>query len=1501
MQYFIFWERNLLDVQLLLTVTLILWDVALTINASRADLTLTVLSANVFQIFKQDTPWTVCLTCGRLGVTVGCIQVLLLLIQYVAHCLDHFFVTLSSADRTHVPSSMQVHTTVMIAFCNSLTCVSQFSIVIQSHFVLSIVWFAKVLSLTVQKVYMVCQTIHCSMLDLFRTLQVSLTDALLSDVTAIPICLQLYNFIICKALLAVNLHNNWHIHLVGLLQVYTLFVLMHHTFHWGNATCVNLLLTVMFAYMVWLTIHWRDANGWLSPTFFDSWKMTSPTTVWTLHCALLHRKQLSHWLHCTTMPFDFDMFTYLEIDTIHPALHLHLQFAFGTVYTVLQHIGNQLMTCIDVLYETDLHSDMEMLTIHWMALAKLTWLRSVPWMWLWIERIWFFMHTGGWTKPGFMARFHSFSSTLILAGILEYGSPCFDAYTNWGGRNSPFWTAFTHFRPPWFGPEVEAMTPPHVTCITWLCCTAVRFAELLSTWFETIYTATRCAIQSLMSTMWISVCHLWVLACQDHLMLTWFWGKWTIQTVCVWFPLFRTSPCQLELSFCEMSIQPLVQVVTTFSTWMLQTQALRSLNFQSNTEHLQDPVPSPGIVPMQKKGLCTWPSILKIGLCWWWIWFWMFSGPLNADAPIFTPASLSPPLQPTDLSQTNRNNWGEGWQASTGLSATPDDLLACMTFAEGVKLRGMRSPDLILRQAKKRSLKRAFSRVLAHGSTWYRGQHVTLRDFHTQSQDHIPSPALRKTYATVSQPAGRHAPQRRLKTFCWNGGGITPERFQELKIWLHQQQIDVAILTETHWLDTREFADQNWTCVHSGSGNRHTGVMLMLAKKLCPSRNVSWHEVIPGRVVHARVFGLKRPLDVIGIYQYVHKHEYLDDRTHLLEVLQRYVERLPNRNMLCVAGDFNCHLPELSGQTGPAFYHWNGRKTFGAQHSDQHNFAHFVQQLQVIALSGRSAAEGPTYHHPLATSRIDHCFTRLATADGLAMQVKHLWDFPMNGDGGHIPLLFTLPMSWIPYRPAAADFRFTYQQRLLTRTLCRDLDPRWTDFVQTTNARLAELAQTRTDNETLDRLHALMRQQCVMLQQRPRSHTMLSSEVDLHHALQLKWDHFKGLRRPQLATLPAIFRCWHHFSKHQLLQRQQKPLTDLAKRAKIDILQAQAARAADRHDMYTLYRVITKMSPKHQQTKYKLRLPSGQLADFTEAFDILCSYVRQTWTDGDKPAAYRPLQGGLTQGMPFTQTELALALTKMNATKASAPPYAPGLVWKHFGAQTAAIVYPLLETWWLGDDIWIPADWKSGWLCFIPKPGKPATSPQMLRPLALCEPLSKTILGLLTSKMLQELAPRLNCYAQFAYHPERSTADAIRKVSQHCLEGRLLLAKPPAQRRGAHHVELSCYGAIQVFLDLQKAFDCVDRTRLLKAFATMELSHDLQLLFQEWNCDTSYTVQHGDHTCAISTNKGIPQGSKGSPLLWSIFICDVLADLAQVTGWQWMTSALTVYAVAFQL
>ena len=81
MQYARFLTRNLLDVQILLTVTLILWDVTLTLCACRADLTLTVLSANVFQIFQQETAWNVWLTCCKLGVTFGCIQVHLLLIQ----------------------------------------------------------------------------------------------------------------------------------------------------------------------------------------------------------------------------------------------------------------------------------------------------------------------------------------------------------------------------------------------------------------------------------------------------------------------------------------------------------------------------------------------------------------------------------------------------------------------------------------------------------------------------------------------------------------------------------------------------------------------------------------------------------------------------------------------------------------------------------------------------------------------------------------------------------------------------------------------------------------------------------------------------------------------------------------------------------------------------------------------------------------------------------------------------------------------------------------------------------------------------------------------------------------------------------------------------------------------------------------------------------------------------------------------------------------------------
>ena len=257
MQYFSFWERNLLDVQILLTVTLILWDVTLTFCACRADLTLTVLSANVFQILQQETAWNVYLTCGKLGVTFGCVQVHLLLIQYMAHCLNHFLVTVICAAWTNVTPSVHVHAIVQACY-NSLACVLQLSLELYTHIVMSLLWIANDRTLTVQKVYMVCRTIPRSLHGSFRTLQVSLTAALTLDVTAIQKYLQQLRFFIRRHVIAVYLNCKWLLCLVWSLQVCTLLVLVQYPFQWHHAICVNLLLTVMFAYLVWLTIHWTN-------------------------------------------------------------------------------------------------------------------------------------------------------------------------------------------------------------------------------------------------------------------------------------------------------------------------------------------------------------------------------------------------------------------------------------------------------------------------------------------------------------------------------------------------------------------------------------------------------------------------------------------------------------------------------------------------------------------------------------------------------------------------------------------------------------------------------------------------------------------------------------------------------------------------------------------------------------------------------------------------------------------------------------------------------------------------------------------------------------------------------------------------------------------------------------------------------------------------------------------------------------------------------------------
>ena len=161
-----------------------------------------------------------------------------------------------------------------------------------------------------------------------------------------------------------------------------------------------------------------------------------------------------------------------------------------------------------------------------------------------------------------------------------------------------------------------------------------------------------------------------------------------------------------------------------------------------------------------------------------------------------------------------------------------------------------KSRNLIL----KRSYKRAINRVRQHGFTWYRGRLLS-----GPVQTPVTStPQISRP--TSNLPAPRSRLRKRLTCFSWNTGGLSQSSWDHFQQWATLQCLDVITLQESHWGLTNEWSQDRYFCIHSGQGSSQAGVMTMISKSICKMDDISWQEVVPGRVLHVRIFGGTRSM-----------------------------------------------------------------------------------------------------------------------------------------------------------------------------------------------------------------------------------------------------------------------------------------------------------------------------------------------------------------------------------------------------------------------------------------------------------------------------------------------------------------------------------------------------------------------------------------------------------------------------------------------------------------
>ena len=863
---------------------------------------------------------------------------------------------------------------------------------------------------------------------------------------------------------------------------------------------------------------------------------------------------------------------------------------------------------------------------------------------------------------------------------------------------------------------------------------------------------------------------------------------------------------------------------------------------------------------------------------------------------------------------------GEGCDFAMEVTQVPHH--ATTEHSDGTKQHGMQ-PTMCLgtplgtaafqqqNQVVKRSLLRAYKRALREGFSWYKGKHYGPEDFERMGCRIRASQHLRATPQPV-QPADwthcnrHHAAKRRFTMLQWNSGGLSAARLDEVKAWLVMNQVDIAVIVETRWRFDSTWSDTHWNLIHSGEGESiGKGILVLVSKRLCNANDIQWTAYATGRLVHIRLMISPRPLDILACYQHSYHptQQCLKQRERWWNQLADAIQGVPNRHGLFVLGDFNCHLQAASGVAGCSGFRWQGAISTGLIHSDHMHFAHILRNNALLALNAWSSALGPTYVHGDQASRLDFLCVRQAYSDGEARNVRYLWKAPFlnQTEHGHVPILSTIARYWIPAYAYNRIQRVTMNQRRLSREAYLAQTPDWQHFVlQSQDHITAVFTNSALDADSvIDQMHRRVLKSFAECFPSNKVHRNVPAWAPALPTLLSKWDHRRALLKPGICNVSNVFRTWFHCTKFCILKRlHQKQARMIRKQRFFDVVQT-AAQAASRHDTHRLFHIINTHAPKMPRRQIQLRNHAGQLATPLESEAILNKFVAETW----KGPSNVGLSFSTPPGVPFSVKQLETALEAIPATKAVAKHCGPGVIWKQHAQFLAPLLHSRLKEWWMHNPPHIPSSWRHGWLFMIPKPSKPAVDPAALRPLALQEPIGKAVIGLLIQLATSQAYDHMILFPIWAYMCNRSTMDAIRRVSLHCAQVRKLVwaRRSTPHSRAAQLPRSGLYGGIQLCLDLRRAFDGVNRQKLFCRLGELNISSSIIQLLTSWHCESVYYVQHAHNDETIPVGCGVRQGCKAAPGLWNFYMILFLHEAMNYVSLAWLQTHLTIYADDFHI
>ena len=631
---------------------------------------------------------------------------------------------------------------------------------------------------------------------------------------------------------------------------------------------------------------------------------------------------------------------------------------------------------------------------------------------------------------------------------------------------------------------------------------------------------------------------------------------------------------------------------------------------------------------------------------------------------------------------------------------------------------------------------------------------------------------------------------------------------------------------------------------HIDENHDHTeGVAIMMTPRTAHAL-IQW-EPVSSRILSARFNSKGRCVTVIQCYAPTNTSE-IEPKLEFYEALQTTVDKAPRKDIKILMGDMNAKI----GSDNEGIEYVMGTHAIGERNENGDLFTDFCAFNELVI--GGSIFPHKTIHKTTWTSpdgrtenQIDHITISKAWRHSLIdTRTKRGADIASD----HQLLLGTLRIKLKAYKDDCERPHTKYNTRALKE---QDVKHTFNISIQNKYEALGLIEETTTIDEHWNALKDVWNDTC--------KETLGKKQRDNKEWLSREtW----RLVEERKSLKQELNQC-HDMKEKEDLKNEYKITNNLVKksarkdkRTYFNELATEAEEAAGKRDLKTLYSITKVLSGKSTARSRTVRDTSGK--PLTKEDE-----QRQRWAEHFQILLNRPPPNTMPQieasetdidvnVHPPTKSEIIKALKKMKNGKAPGPDGIPPEALKINPNKTADIIHPLLLRIW--NEKKVPADWKKGFLCKLPKKGD-LSDCKNWRGIMLLSIPSKVLTRIILERLKNGIDSKLRT-EQAGFRKDRSCTDHIATLR--------IIIEQSLEWQSTLYLN---------FIDFEKAFDSVDREVIWKILRHYGIPQVFINLIQELYEDATCQVIHnGKLTNPFEVKTGVRQGCLLSPMIFLMVV-----------------------------